>query len=134
MMKLQNILTSVGYLICINIGTSSNGEEAVQIRRLNSLGKETQPLEMSIISQVFNRLVSEENAKCVVWVDEDHQRNLVTAEEIMHKSHAIILLEANKISGASLNQAGKMCPHHVMHFGSIKVALEFLKSSERSLR
>ena len=78
--------------------------------------------------------MSEENAKCVVWVDEDHQRNLVTAEEIMHKSHAIILLETNKISGVSLNQAGKMCPHHVMHFGSIKVALEFLKSSERSLR
>ena len=134
MMKLQNVLTSVGYLICINIGTSSNGEETVQFRRHNSLGKETKPLEMSIISQIFNRLVSEENAQCLVWVAEDQKRIHSTIEEVMHKSQAIILFETNNISGASLDQAGKRCPHHVMNFGSIKVALEFLNRNERSLR
>ena len=133
-MKLQTVLTSVGYLICINIGKSSNGEETVQFRRYNSLGKETRPLEMSITSQVFNRLVSEENAQCLVWVVEDQKRIHATAEEVTYKSQAIILFEANNISGASLDQAGKMCPHHVMNFGSIKVALEFLNSNERSLR
>ena len=133
-MKLQNVLTSVGYLICINIGTSSSGGETVQFRRFNTLGKETKPLEMSIISQIFNRLVSEENAQCLVWVVENQRRNLVIAEEVMHKSQAIILFEANNITGASLDQAGKMCPHHVMNFGSIEVVLEFLNSNERSLR
>ena len=133
-MKLQKVLTSVGYLICISIGTSSNGQEAVQIRRYNSLGRETKPLEMSIISQIFNRLVSEENAQCLVWVVEDQKRIHATAEEVMHKSQAIILFEANNITGASLDQAGKMCPHHVMNFGSIKVTLEFLNSIEGSLR
>ena len=124
----------MGYLICISIGTSSNGQEAVQIRRYNSLGKETKPQEMSIISQIFNRLVSEENAQCLVWVVEDQKRIRATAEEIMHKSQTIILFETISISGASLTNAGKMCPHHVMHFGSIKVVLEFLNSIEGSLR
>ena len=133
-MKLQNVLTSVGYLICINIGTSSSGGETVQTRRFNSLGKETKPLQMSIFSHALNLLVSEENAQCLVWVVEDQKRICATAEEIMHKSHAIILFETHNISGTSLNQAGKMCPHHVMHFGSINVALEFLNSIEGSLR
>ena len=134
MMKLQNVFNSVGYLICINIGTSSSGGETVQFRSYNSLGKETKPLEMSIISQVFNRLVSEENAQCLVWVVEDPKKIHATAEEIMQKSQTIILFETISISGASLTNAGKMCPHHVMHFGSIKVIMEFLNSIEGSLR
>ena len=58
-------------------------------------------------------------------------------EEIMAasgESTAVVSFGATNISGGSLTQAGEICPHHVLYFDEVKVALEFLNIHEKNLR
>lgn len=90
---------------------------------------------MSLISEVFNRLASEEDAQQVVLVDDGKTHSV--QEEIIFSSDrfvALISFGASNVSGRSLFQAGKMCPYHVLHFDRGKAASDFLNKHEKNLR
>lgn len=87
--------------------------------------------ETAIISGVFNRLVSEESPQCLVLVVDDKKKEIMPASG---ESIAVVSFGTTNISGGSLTQAGEMCPHHVLYFDEVKVALEFLNIHEKNLR
>ena len=90
----------------------------------------------SSISMVFHHLASEENPQCVVMVVDD-KRKINEQEEILKslgESISLVSFGAPNISGGSLSKAGEMCPYHVMHFDTIKVAMGFLDIHKMNLR
>ena len=90
----------------------------------------------SSISMVFHHLASEENPQCVVMVV-DEKKKINEQEEIIKslgESVSLVSFGAPNISGGSLTKAGEMCPYHVMHFDTIKVAVEFLDIHKMNLR
>ena len=96
----------------------------------------TNLVETSTIWSVFNLVVSEENPQCVVMVV-DEKKKINEQEEIIKslgESVSLVSFGAPNISGGSLTKAGEMCPYHVMHFDTIKVAMEFLDIHKMNLR
>ena len=87
------------------------------------------------MSEIFNRLVEEEVAKCVILVNVVWKQGAKEEHESGSSSVlAVTSFGASNISGDSLARAGKACPHHVMRFASAKEASLFLEVHGNHLR
>ena len=90
---------------------------------------------MSLISGIFDRLATEENAHCVVLVGENTKRGTWDNIPISHdKMVPAIIVNASTASESWVAQAGEMCLYHIMHFDRGKHASDFLQKYDKSLR
>ena len=85
------------------------------------------------MSDIFNRLVDEEVSKCVLLVNMEWQDVSPERSESIN-AVAVTSFSASNISGELMARAGKMCPHHIIRFASVKEASGFLDLHGNSLR
>ena len=95
----------------------------------------TDPL---LMSDIFNRLIDEnheEASKCVLLVNVQWQ-DVMPEESESSFSDALTVTSfgATNISGELMARAGKMCPHRIMRFASVKEASGFLDVYGNNLR
>ena len=114
------------------MGVSSHNLDDTFGTTLNTL-LSTPITETPLISYVFNRLLSEEHAQHVVFMDGGNTHSV--QDEILFSSDiALITFGASNISGNAVLQAGKMCPYHVLYFVRRNNASDFLNKHEMNLR
>ena len=88
-----------------------------------------------LILDVMGNLAKEENAKCVILVDEGgqyavHQRSHYEENE----SLALTLFMASDATGESFALSGKFCPFYIMDFQNSEHALQFLDFNTDNIR
>ena len=88
-----------------------------------------------LISDVIGRLASEENAQCVILVDESRiYGDMQRIRYEVNYSMPSTLFESSNVRGEEFARSGRACPLYIMHFQNGQQTTEFLHINEDSVR
>ena len=88
-----------------------------------------------LILDVIGSLASEENAQCVIFVDEGRTHGDKQQIRYDHNySMALTLFKSSDVRGEPFAQSGRTCPFYILHFQNAQQASDFLHNNEDSVR
>ena len=88
----------------------------------------------SLIFDIMQNLAHFENAACHVLASEDMNYYKLPSQHLEDKNLVLSIFDSATLSGISLSESGRSCPHLIMQFGSFQNMNEFLDNHYDNIR
>ena len=88
----------------------------------------------SLIFDIMKNLAHFENAACHVLASEDMKYHKLPSQHLEDKNLVLSIFDSSTVSGISLSESGRSCPHLIMQFGSLQNMNEFLDNHYDNIR
>ena len=88
----------------------------------------------SLIFDIMKNIAHFENAACHVLASEDMKYHKLPSQHLEDKNLVLSIFDSATLSGISLSESGRSCPHLIMQFGSLQNMNEFLDNHYDNIR